>query len=96
MRVLERVADWSRHHLNVLACPQPQAAGLDFGTISAAGGRAALAFAGAAIKAALSGEVDAVVAAPQNATSIALAGIAFDGHPSFVARATGTDPTTSI
>ena len=30
-------------------------------------------------------------AAPQNETSIALAGIAFDGYPSFVARATGAD-----
>ena len=37
------------------------------------------------------GEVDAVVAAPQNETSIAQAGITFDGHPSFVARQTGTD-----
>jgi 4-hydroxy-L-threonine phosphate dehydrogenase PdxA len=35
--------------------------------------------------------VDAVVAAPQNEISIALAGIKFDGHPSFVARETGTD-----
>jgi len=50
------------------------------------------AFAGRAIKAALVGEVDAVVAAPQNETSIALAGIAFDGHPSFVAHETSTDP----
>ena len=40
---------------------------------------------------ALAGEVDAVVAAPQNETSIARAGIKFDGYPSFVARATGTD-----
>jgi len=31
------------------------------------------------------------LAAPQNETSIALAGIAFDGYPSFVARATGAD-----
>ena len=30
-------------------------------------------------------------AAPQNETSIAQAGIKFDGHPSFVARQTGTD-----
>ena len=37
-----------------------------------------------------SSEVAAVVAAPQNETSIALAGIPFDGHPSFVARETGT------
>ena len=32
-----------------------------------------------------------MVAAPQNETSIAMAGIPFDGHPSFVARETGTD-----
>jgi 4-hydroxy-L-threonine phosphate dehydrogenase PdxA len=64
---------------------------LDFGTTAAASGRASLAFAGAAINAALAGEVDAVVAAPQNETSIARAGIKFDGYPSFVARATGTD-----
>ena len=42
------------------------------------------------MKAALANKVDAVVAAPQNETSIALAGIQFDGHPSFVARETGT------
>jgi 4-hydroxythreonine-4-phosphate dehydrogenase len=92
MRVLKRVGERSGDHLNVLACPQPEATGLDLGTISAAGGRASLAFAGRAIEAALAGEVDAVVAAPQNETAIARAGIAFDGHPSFVARATGTDP----
>ncbi len=93
LRVVAQLADadWSGHCLNVLDCPQPQAAALAFGAPSAVGGRAALAFAGAAIKAALTGAVDAVVAAPQNETSIALAGIEFDGHPSFVARATGTD-----
>ncbi len=93
LRVVARIADadWSDASLNVLDCAEPEAAALAFGTNSAAAGRAALAFAGAAIKAALKGEVDAVVAAPQNETSIALAGIAFDGHPSFVARQTGTD-----
>jgi len=93
LRVVARAADadWSDHRVNVLGCAQPDIAALDFGTSSAASGRAALAFAGAAIKLALAGEVDAVVAAPQNETSIALAGIAFDGYPSFVARATGTD-----
>ena len=79
------------HAVNILDCPQPDTAALDFGTSSAASGRAAVAFASRAIKAALAGEVDAVVAAPQNETSIALAGIAFDGYPSFVARETGTD-----
>jgi 4-hydroxythreonine-4-phosphate dehydrogenase len=93
IRVIERIADadWSDHHLNVLACAQPDAAGVDFGATSAASGRASLAFARAAIEAALAGEVDAVVAAPQNETSIALAGVKFDGYPSFVARATGSD-----
>jgi 4-hydroxythreonine-4-phosphate dehydrogenase len=94
LRVVERVndADWSGTGLRVLACPQPDAAALPFGATSADAGRASLAFAGAAIKAALAGDADAVVAAPQNETSIALAGIHFDGYPSFVARATGTDP----
>jgi len=93
LRVIERVgdADWSDGCLNVLACPQPEADKLGFGVTSAAAGRASLAFASAAIKAALAGDVDAVVAAPQNETSIALAGIKFDGYPSFVARETGTD-----
>jgi 4-hydroxythreonine-4-phosphate dehydrogenase len=95
-RVLERHAracgiKLDEGAVNVLECPQPDAAALDFGTNSAASGRASLAFASRAIRAALAGEVDAVVAAPQNETSIALAGIAFDGYPSFVARETGTD-----
>jgi 4-hydroxythreonine-4-phosphate dehydrogenase len=93
LRVIERVddADWSDRRLNVLACPQPETAKLGFSVTSAASGRASLAFASTAIKAALAGDVDAVVAAPQNETSIALAGVKFDGYPSFVARETGTD-----
>jgi 1,2-dihydroxy-3,5-cyclohexadiene-1,4-dicarboxylate dehydrogenase len=93
LHVIARPADahWSQARLNVLDCAQPDLAGLGFGTTDAASGRAALAFARAAIKAALAGEVEAVVAAPQNETAIALAGIRFDGYPSFVARETGTD-----
>ena len=94
IQCVERVAqaDWSAHRLNVLSYPTPEAADLDFGTNSAPSGRAALAVCRAAIKAALAGEVDAVVAAPQNQTSIARAGIAFDGYPSFLARETGLAP----
>jgi len=94
LRVIDRIGDLkpSDGRINVLACTQPDAARLDFGAVDAASGRAALAFVSTAIKAALAGEVDAVVAAPQNETAIALAGIAFDGHPSFVARETGIDP----
>ena len=93
LRVVERAGDArsSARRINVLACPQPEAAKLGFGSTSAASGRASLAFASGAIKAALAGQVDAVVAAPQNETSIALAGIPFDGYPSFVARETGAD-----
>jgi 4-hydroxy-L-threonine phosphate dehydrogenase PdxA len=85
-------ADWSTHHLHLLACVTPGAAALDFGTTSATAGRATLACCSAAIGVALAGEVDAVVAAPHNQASIALAGIPFDGYPSFVARQTGLDP----
>src|SRR5262249_9826676 len=93
LRVVARAGDaaWSGDAINVLGCAQPDVAALDFGTSSAASGRAALAFAGTAIELARAGEVDAVVAAPQNETSIALAGIEVDGYTSFVARDTGTD-----
>ncbi len=74
--------------INVLRCRAEEPIAL--GTTGAAAGRASIAFCRAAIKAALAREVDAVAAAPQNETSVALAGIKFDGHPSFVARETGT------
>src|SRR5436190_23252401 len=77
--------------ISVLACPQPETASLDFGVVSPISGRASIAFCAAAVKASMAGDVDAVVAAPQHETSIAQAGIQFDGHPSFVARQTGTD-----
>jgi 4-hydroxythreonine-4-phosphate dehydrogenase len=91
MHVVERAADadWRGGKLNVLACPQPETATLPLGKINPAAGRASIAFCASAIKAALAGEVDAVTAAPQHETSIAQAGIKFDGHPSFVARQTG-------
>ncbi|HTS40130.1 MAG TPA: 4-hydroxythreonine-4-phosphate dehydrogenase PdxA [Xanthobacteraceae bacterium] len=93
LRGVKRIgeAQWSGAQINVLDCALPYAAAIDLGTNSADAGRAIIAFAGAAVKAARAGEVDAVAAAPQNETSIALAGIPFDGHPSFVARETGTD-----
>ena len=85
-----KAAEGSNNRVNVLACPQPDTATLGFGVTSPVAGRASIAFCAAAVKAAMAGEADAVVAAPQNETSIAQAGIRFDGHPSFVARQTGT------
>jgi 4-hydroxy-L-threonine phosphate dehydrogenase PdxA len=78
--------------LPLLAVRSNEAEDIPFGGTSAASGRLSLAAARAAIRAALEQRVDAVVAAPQNQTSIALAGIAFDGYPSFVARETGLAP----
>jgi 4-hydroxy-L-threonine phosphate dehydrogenase PdxA len=85
-------ADWSESSLPLLAVRSNEPADFPFGSASAASGRLSLAAARTAIRAALDRRVDAVVAAPQNQTSIALAGIAFDGYPSFVARETGLAP----
>ncbi len=83
-------ADWTDAAVNLLDASVGAKAPVKFGTVDAACGRASLAAARRAIKTALAGEVDAVVAAPQTERSIAAAGIAFDGYPSFVARETGT------
>ncbi len=93
IRLVERVGDTAASDATValFSCPSTEVTDIGFGSTSAASGRASLAAASAAIQAALAGELDAVVAAPQNQTSIALAGIEFDGYPSFVARETGLD-----
>jgi len=82
-------ARWSDGAVELLTAPFGESVGLEFGVNDPAYGRATLASAARAIAAARAGEVDAVVAAPHNQTSIAAAGIAFDGYPSFVARETG-------
>ena len=85
-------ADWSENSLPLLAVSSNEPTDFPFGSASAASGRLSLAAARTAIHAALDKQVHAVVAAPQNQTSIALAGIEFDGYPSFVARETGLAP----
>jgi 4-hydroxy-L-threonine phosphate dehydrogenase PdxA len=86
-----RAADWTSD-VNLLAVPMPGRAEVKFATNDAAYGQAALASCSRAIRAALDDDVEAVVAAPQNQTSIAAANIPFDGHPTFVARETGMNP----
>ena len=83
-------ADWSDGAVNLLDAGDGGNPPVKFGTVDAAYGRASLSSARRAIKAALAGDVEAVVAAPQTERSIQAAGIAFDGYPSFVARETGT------
>ncbi|HVA35496.1 MAG TPA: 4-hydroxythreonine-4-phosphate dehydrogenase PdxA [Stellaceae bacterium] len=82
--------DWSGDEVKVLALDLLRDGTLELGTIKAAHGQAALASAKAAIDAAMSGAVDAVIAAPQTESAIKAAGVEFDGYPTFVARCTGT------
>ena len=82
-------ADWTEGTVNLLDARDGSNAPIKFGTVDAAYGRASLASAKRAIKAALAGDVEAVVAAPQTERAIAAAHIAFDGYPSFVARVCG-------
>lgn len=60
------------------------------GTVDARYGLAGIESGRAAVAAALAGDVDAVIAAPQHELAIKAAGIEFDGNPSFLARCTGT------
>ncbi len=92
LRVVKNAADvdWSDGAVNLLDARDGGNVPLRIGTVDAAYGRASLASASRAIKSALAHDVEAVVAAPQTERSIAAAGIAFDGYPSFVARETGT------
>jgi 4-hydroxythreonine-4-phosphate dehydrogenase len=66
------------------------------GKIAPAHGRAIIASAEAAIRAALAGKFDAVVGAPHTEAAIHAAGIEFDGYPSFVARVAGVPPEDGI
>ena len=81
--------DWNAEGVALLDLDLFGNAPLELGKISAVNGRAAVEAARTAIKAALEGQVDAVVAAPQTELAIKQAGIEFDGYPSFVARCTG-------
>jgi 4-hydroxy-L-threonine phosphate dehydrogenase PdxA len=66
------------------------------GEIHAEHGLAALEAARIAIKGAMAGKYQCVVAAPHSETAIHAAGIEFDGYPSFVARTTGLAPEDGI
>jgi 4-hydroxythreonine-4-phosphate dehydrogenase len=92
LNLIAKAADatWDNGVLNLLDGREGTNVPVEFGKVDAAYGRASLAAARRAIKAALAGEVEAVVAAPQTERSIAAAGISFDGYPSFVAKETGT------
>ena len=66
------------------------------GVIAPEHGRAALAAAERAIRAAMGGEYAAVVGAPHTEAAIHAAGIPFDGYPAFVAGVTGVAADDAI
>jgi len=94
LRRVLRAADatWEDGAVTLVERRQFSPGELHLGTIAAPHGESALDSAKAAIDAALAGEVDAVVAAPQTEAAIKLAGVQFDGYPSFVARCAGVPP----
>jgi 4-hydroxy-L-threonine phosphate dehydrogenase PdxA len=86
----------SLEKLEVVERKQLKRGELRIGEVNAAHGRAAVDSAQAAIRGALAGEYQAVVAAPHTETAIHAAGIEFDGYPSFVARTAGLAPEDGI
>jgi 4-hydroxythreonine-4-phosphate dehydrogenase len=81
--------DWSGRGVAVIHRDHFGNEKLVLGSVAAINGNAAVDSVRTAIEAALAGEIDLVVAAPQTERSIKLAGIAFDGYPGFLARCTG-------
>ena len=96
LEVHARACGLSLDGVSLLEREQLRPGELKVGKIEAAHGRAALDSAETAVRAALAGDFDAVVAAPHNETAIHAAGVAFDGYPSFVARVAGLAPEDGI
>lgn len=94
---VERAADaaWKDDTVTLLERHNYGPGDYALGQVGAIHGRAALDAARTAIEAAMGGAVEAVVAAPQTEKSIALAGVHFDGYPTFVARCAGVDPNNA-
>ncbi len=82
--------------IEILERRQLDPADLKIGKIHAPHGRAALDSAETAIRGALQGKFQAVVAAPHVESAIHAAGFEFDGYPSFVAKVAGLAPEDGI
>ncbi|MBV8393515.1 MAG: 4-hydroxythreonine-4-phosphate dehydrogenase PdxA [Alphaproteobacteria bacterium] len=65
-------------------------AGYAPGTLDPRAGKATVGYAGAAVKLALAGQVDAVIGCPHSETAVNRAGVAFSGYPGLVADLTRT------
>ena len=90
-RSIEEI-DWAKPGVNLLELDSNIDDGFVIGEVNAINGEVAINCTTEAIKAALANQVSAVVAAPHTEKAIHLAGIDFDGYPSFLARQTGMNP----
>jgi 4-hydroxythreonine-4-phosphate dehydrogenase len=70
---------------------QIRAAGVNYGQVSATGGKAAFDAIERAVNAARTGEIDAIATAPLNKESLRAAGVPYIGHTEILAGLTGTD-----
>lgn len=98
-RILEihaRSCGLSLRGIEILERRQLDPADLKIGKIHAPHGRAALDSAETAIRGAIEGKYQAVVAAPHTEVAIHAAGFEFDGYPSFVAKIAGLAPEDGI
>lgn len=79
---------WQENCVQLIALPQCNGKAAQLGRITPQNGRASVDCGRAAIRAAMAGDVAAVVAAPNTKTSINEAGIDYDGYLSLVAEET--------
>jgi 4-hydroxythreonine-4-phosphate dehydrogenase len=90
-RVLGSAAQLALHPHELCVLDRPLAAPAIPGKLDARNGEPVLRMLDAAIDAALAGEVDAIVTAPVQKSTINDAGFAFTGHTEYLAEKTGTE-----
>lgn len=78
--------------IDVIHMPNVKIDRLQIGEHAADCGLAMLEYTNKALQLALEGKVQAVIGGPHTKKSVELAGVEFDGYPSYVAKVTGTKP----
>jgi len=92
VREISRIRD-ARGEAGVIECYDPvgvDLSGVEVGTITEAGGRAAYEYLCTAIDSVLAGEADGLVTAPLHKEGLHLAGVRHPGHTEILAERTGT------
>lgn len=90
-RAIASAAEFANHHNELCVLDCPLAVPAIPGQLDARNGRAVLRTLDAAIDAALAGQVDAIVTAPVQKSTINDSGFAFTGHTEYLAERTGSE-----